>query len=377
MPHNKFPDLLKYIEKTFPQSYPTIVAKDLINENLFSPFTYDLQTKVLNQVVEFVEAVYRAKEDKDYQNSLPQMEIFAKAPTNPSILTCFDFHYSEDMGLKLIEINTNASLYMPIVLLGCSQASQCVDPTFEDLLQSFRQAFELKDGDPVDVLDFIPENEGLYFEFLLYKEWLIRNGHPSRILSVEDYNKLDDVKNVYNRYNDFYFREEISKKHRKDYLTEKVRFSPNPREYFLVADKLRFKNLREYFDKKEMSHFQNMIPETLPVMDFSSKEELWAKRKKYFFKPTTSYGSKGVFNGKGISKKAFEGVYKPGYIAQETAPAGKRTFTYEGQEMEMKVDLRFFTFNGRVQNYGARLYQGQATNIRTPLGGIAPIRIVD
>lgn len=39
----------------------------------------------------------------------------------------------------------------------------------------------------------------------------------------------------------------------------------------------------------------------------------------------------------------------------------------------LKFDLRNYIYNGAVQWVGARLYQGQTTNFRTPGGGFAPV----
>ena len=37
------------------------------------------------------------------------------------------------------------------------------------------------------------------------------------------------------------------------------------------------------------------------------------------------------------------------------------------------VDLRCYTYAGKIQMMAARLYQGQTTNFRTPGGGFAPV----
>ncbi|MCB0376849.1 MAG: hypothetical protein KDD33_00025 [Bdellovibrionales bacterium] len=372
MAHNKLELLFDFISQSFPKSFPQIRKENLINENLFSPFVIDLPVEVLKNVQSFVKRVYEIKNSSAYQEELPPELSFKSFPDYPSILTCFDFHYTPEMGLKLIEINTNASLYMPIVLQGCAQGETCCDPTMDHLYASFKAAFDFKDGDAINILDEIPQNEGLYFEFLLYKEWFESLGHPCEILSLADYPK-NKANNIYNRYNDFYLSEEKSKTLREDYLSGQVRFSPNPREYALLADKRRMNLLRKHLLKNDET-LAKIIPETFLFGDFDSADEIWAQRKKFFFKPSQSYGSKGVFNGRGISRKAFEGIYSPDFLAQELAPPGKMSFEYEGEAIEMKFDLRFFTFAGQVQNYGARIYQGQTTNVRTPLGGITPLR---
>ncbi len=371
---NHLDGLMAFIKFCYPESFKEIKSRNLINPNLFSPFVLELPSDVLSRVNKFVSKVYDIKSSPAYQETLPLPEDFDEWPQTPSILTCFDFHYSDEQGLKLIEINTNASLYLPTILQRCAQSDHCIPPQFDSLFDSFSQAFQLRKGDEISVFDKDPENEGLYFEFLIFKEWLTKKGYPTNIVSEQSY-PSDAKANVYNRNTDFYFESENSKPMRSDYFEKNKLFSPNPREYFLMADKKRLTPMREQL-LKVSPELAGIIPETRLFSEFESAEALWSQRKKYFFKPSQSYGSKGAFAGKGISRKAFEKIFLPDFIAQEFCPAGKRTFKYEGQEHTMKFDLRFFTFDGEVQNYGSRLYQGQTTNMKTPLGGLAPIKFV-
>ncbi len=41
----------------------------------------------------------------------------------------------------------------------------------------------------------------------------------------------------------------------------------------------------------------------------------------------------------------------------------------------MKTDLRLYAYRNRVLGVTARLYRGQVTNLRTPGGGFARVRI--
>ncbi len=366
--------LLSYIELCFPDSFSKISERDLINDNLFSPFVLDIPQSIYATVQSLVEEIYRIKESAEYQSQLDLPPNFSDWPSNKSLLTCFDFHYTEESGLKLIEINTNASLYLPIILQRCAQADQCSPPQFKHLLKSFIQAFHLKKGDSISIFDEAPDKEGLYFEFLIFQEWLTGLGYPTNIVSLKDF-EAKAQHNIYNRYTDFYFSEEKSKIPGKAYFSHQKTFSPNPREYTLLADKKRLNVFREILLTKNRE-LANIVPETRSFKEFISKEDLWSNRKKYFFKPSEGYGSKGAFAGKSISKTAFEKLYHPEFIAQELCPAGKRTFIKEGEEVTMKFDLRFFTFAGEIQNYGARLYQGQTTNMKTRWGGLAPVRLI-
>lgn len=351
----------------FPKSYPAILQNRMIQANFFSPFVLEISSSVLQDARELVTSIYQIKESSEYQQKLDQQ--FKSWPNTPSLLTSFDFHYSPEMGLKLIEINTNASLYLATQIFYQSQNMPGPDENFHKLFQNFVEAFQLQNGAAVDILDFDPLREGLYFEFLLYKEWLEQNGLTTNIISLADYHQ-GHANKIYNRYTDFYFTTPESVALQRDYENRSVSFSPNPREYFLMADKQRLSVLRSFLK----GSLQAMIPESKLFRDFTSQEDLWSERKKYFFKPVQSYGSKGVYNGKGISRKAFDLIYPEDFLAQELCPAGHEKFEHEGQIVDMKFDLRFYTFDGKVQNYVARLYQGQATNMRTPLGGLAPIR---
>jgi hypothetical protein len=45
----------------------------------------------------------------------------------------------------------------------------------------------------------------------------------------------------------------------------------------------------------------------------------------------------------------------------------------DGISLVRKTDVRLYVYDGRVLISAARLYQGQATNFRTPGGGFAPV----
>lgn len=371
---NHTESILKLIGELFPTSLPTIRNNDLVNPHLFSPLSLQCPAGLLKQVKQFVSLVYKIKENDEYLTSIPEADLKETWPKTPSLLTCFDFHYSEEMGLKLIEVNTNASLYIPGLLQQRALTNEDISLPLQDLLQSFKAAFTLNAGDAIDIFDRDPAKEGLYFEFLIFQEWLEQNGFKVEIKSLSEINQSPN-KNIYNRFTDFYLEEEGSQTLKEDYLQRKKVLSPNPRDYFLMADKKRLQVLKSFIDEMEPD-LSSIIPESHLFSDFESKDELWSQRKKYFFKPSQSFGSKGVFSGKGISRKAFEKLYAPDFMAQELCPAGRREFDIDNEEVEMKYDLRFFTFEGRVQSFIARLYQGQATNMRTPWGGIAPIEFI-
>ncbi len=362
---------IQSLKGTFPKTYEQLSQSHGIKPMVFSPFQIELPSSLLTQVKQFVQKIYQIKESESYKNNLISDYDWSQTPVNSSVLSSFDFHYSPEMGLKLIEINTNASLYLAGQLYYESRGLTGYDPGLKSLLGSFQQALQLKAQDEICILDREPHEEGLYFEFLLYKEWFEQNSLKAKIISLKDYSKEKTTK-VYNRLTDFYFSNPDSQLLEQDYKNGNVLFSPNPREYVLMADKKRL-NLFKRILEQESSPLSDIIPETKLFSEFENAEDLWQLRKKFFFKPSESFGGKGVFNGKGISRKAFDEILHPQLIAQELCPADKKTFQHQGESVEMKYDLRFYTFDGEVQQALCRLYQGQATNMRTVLGGISPL----
>ena len=63
-------------------------------------------------------------------------------------------------------------------------------------------------------------------------------------------------------------------------------------------------------------------------------------------------------------------------MAQAFAAPGQRTIEIDGTLVPRKMDVRLYTYDGRMLLAAARLYQGQTTNFRTPGGGFAPLLVV-
>jgi uncharacterized circularly permuted ATP-grasp superfamily protein len=74
-----------------------------------------------------------------------------------------------------------------------------------------------------------------------------------------------------------------------------------------------------------------------------------------------------------LTRRVFENILKGDYIAQNFVPAGERTMKIDGTVTTRKVDIRLYTYAGKRLLTAARVYQGQATNFRTPGGGFAPV----
>ena len=92
------------------------------------------------------------------------------------------------------------------------------------------------------------------------------------------------------------------------------------------------------------------------------------------FKPCAAYGSKSVYRGDKISRRKLEEIAStPGFLAQRRVEPGEvEVETLEGRR-KMKFDVRAYAYRDQVLLLGARVYQGQVTNLRSPGGGFSAI----
>lgn len=320
------------------------------------------------QVEKTVESIYhfsRSQKQLDTLNStLPLFEkkILNLNVPNDSLLMAYDFHWDSSLNqLSLIEVNTNASNFLTTELLY----SLSPDPSpWPNALNSLKDSFYNEWGQihspRAAIIDDRPPEQRLYVEFLMYKDLLSSWGWPTEI---HDVNKvpLNDLDFIYNRHTDFLFEEPASASLLEYYLTNKIRFSPHPREYLLTSSKDRL-----------IDFYNNSLSSTLTPIHLMTKdtdlEQLWSNRKSLFFKPRKLYGAKAVYRGESVTRKIFEQIVQEDYVAQE--------FRRAGQWNSWKFDLRFFVYKNVIQLGCARLYQGQVTNFRTPGGGLARLTLV-
>lgn len=356
----------------------------LVSDNLISPFTIQLPKSVLAEAQDSIAALYRLRENKTYQNSYTQelADLGIKDPGNKSICMSYDFHVDSNQRLKLIEVNTNASfLALGYEMYKAKKIALPVsDFSFEEMRRDIEAEVKLngRANGPhnVAIIDETPEQQRLYIEFLVYREHFAEWGWNPQIL---DYRAVDasQFDFVYNRYTDFFLNNPESASLKKAFLEKHSCFSPNPYEYLLLADKQRMIDW-SVPGKLEgwgvSANDQNIIRAVVPPslsLDIANKEEIWSQRKNFFLKPKRAYGSKQSYKGASVSRKVFEEIAGQEFIAQEYVPASEQSFSTPDGEQNFKYDLRCYAYQGRLQLIVARLYQGQVTNLRTPLGGFA------
>jgi hypothetical protein len=117
------------------------------------------------------------------------------------------------------------------------------------------------------------------------------------------------------------------------------------------------------------------IPHT-EIVKPSDSDRLWAHRKELYFKPVNGFGARAVYRGDKITKKVFIKILEGGYVAQRFFAPGEIVIGREDPTDKMKFDVRCFVSFGSIIWMAARVFQGQATNFRTPGGGFAPVFLV-
>lgn len=355
-----------------------------VAESLISPFTIELPNAVLKQAQDIIATLFSLRERKSYQAHYEDLVAMKglKDPGNKSIMMSYDFHLDEEQNLKLIEINTNASF----LALGHEMYKARKIPlpvsdfSFDEVRKDILTEMKLQGKNPttpfkVAITDDKPSEQRLFVEFQVYNELFKSWGWDSRIVDYRDLFKDFDPDFIYNRYTDFFLSDESSELLRDKFLSRDVCVSPNPYEYLLLADKQRLIEWSQegFFEAQGLSDSEIKLLRTAvpPSYDVgkSSPEEVWAIRKKLFFKPKNAFGSKQSYKGSSISKKTFEELLKEDIIGQEYIPASEQVFETPEGAQSFKYDLRCYAYQGRLQLVVARLYQGQVTNLRTPYGG--------
>jgi hypothetical protein len=325
------------------------------------------------------------------------------APGNHGVFMGYDFHLTP-AGPRLIEINTNAGgalvngLHTAALCDPAKLACLCADllpvETMEGrLVAQFTAEYEAVRGPgahlrSVAIVDEEPGRQFLRAEFELMRELFERRGIAARIgdtraLVFRD-GKLsldgETIDLVYLRDTDFTLETERAATLRAAYLERAAVVTPSPREYVLLGDKRRLAWLSSPArlaelgaERAEVALLAEVVPETRLVAELDV-ETLWRERRAWVFKPATAFGSRAVYRGDKITRRRFEEVLAlPGYLAQRRVDPGEiQVETSEGP-LAMKFDVRAYAYRDEILLLGARVYQGQVTNLRSPGGGFSAI----
>lgn len=407
-----FARYLDFLAKLYPQTARDYDFAAKISPNLVSFHALPLPLTVKHQAEAIVAAFWRLRENQQRKTELSALTPPIHEPGNHSVLMSYDFHLDQQGSLRLIEINTNAALSLLVDGLhgflrsqSPSEASRLDNPFSQDfrreILASFVSEYRsagLSAANPgetpntIAIVDHDPKKQKLFIEFAFYAELFSRAGAQTMIVDPKDLvfsgerlKRASDgtaIDLVYNRDTDFYLQSPETQALREAMLNRAVCLTPHPFEYRLMADKERLVELSlgdwrtrwpltDTISAADMQVIERALIQTKEVRDFTP-DELWAARKRWFFKPRRSHGGKAVYRGTSISRGTFQEVLNGDYLMQEIVPPPTVQFG-ACEEGWFKYDLRFFVYQDKIQLACARLYRGQMTNMQTTGGGVTLI----
>jgi hypothetical protein len=381
----------------------TFYATHIVNRpHLFSNvpvFLPEAERGAMLAIIGAIEGISRTQAYRDAALS-GALEIARPAFGPVGVFMGYDFHLGSGPP-RLIEINTNAGGAFLNAFSARAQLACCDQVEFLKtgsdagafdgaVIAMFDAEWRRQRGSGrptrIAIVDDAPVEQYLYPEFLLAQRLFALHGIEAVIADPRDLlfreNQLwydgQAIDLVYNRLVDFALAAPEHAALRDAYLANAVVVTPNPHTHALLADK---RNLALLSDMALLEAW-GIDPETrktlasIPratLVTAANADQLWADRKKFFFKPTSGHGGKAVYRGDKITRSAWAEVLSSIYIAQEFAPPGERQVLIEGAPQTRKSDVRLYTYDGELLLAAARLYQGQTTNFRTEGGGFAPV----
>ena len=375
--------------------------------NLFSATTVFISPEQHQAMAAIVTAIENVVALPEYQTAtLARAPAIARLEPGPlGVFMGFDFHLGEQ-GPQLIEINTNAGGALLNAVLARAQQACCREmewafqpPTElmqleQNFFAMFIEEWRRQRGDAplgrIAIVDDDPAAQYLFPEFQLFERLFARFGSEAVIADARALEWRDGklrhgehvIDLVYNRVTDFYLQDPAHAALRQAYEAGAVVLTPHPRAHALYADK---RNLAILSDAAALARLGAPValretllagvPHTEQVAP-ERADQLWAQRRKLFFKPASGYGSKAAYRGDKLTRRVWEEILAGDYVAQTIAPPSERLTQVDGTTADLKLDVRAYVYGGIIQLVAARLYTGQTTNFRTPGGGFAPVFVV-
>ncbi len=280
----------------------------------------------------------------------------APAAARPGVLG-YDFHLGPN-GPRLIEVNTNPGGLLLVLAQqrAWSRLHPDVEPAGLDAPRAEDLALRAFAGSArhLAVVDDMPEQQFLYPEFLMYRRGFARLGIDAQIVDGRHWPGGFD--GAYNRLTDFALDRPEHAALAIACRSGQVTLIPDPASHQAFADKRRLADL---------SADPLCGAWVAPVFQGAWKST-WTVRHGLFFKPFFGYGGRGGYRGDKISRVTWERLDPATTLAQALVPPSVL-------DNGFKVDIRAYVDQGNVLAFGARLYQGQITNFRTPGGGLAAV----
>jgi hypothetical protein len=315
-------------------------------------------------------------------------------PGHDAVMMGYDFHLDAAENPQLIEVNTNAGGGLLALLAQHRSADSLAEKLRRKFLQPFAEEMQRFTGGRVEkprtlvILDETPEKQFLFGEMqayaALFREWGVKTWivDPAELTAGEAGVSMggEKVDLIYNRHCDFYLQTPALAAIRAAYLARTVCLTPNPFAYALLADKERLAlwSNAEFLATlplapEEVGLLMAAVPMSRVLRDWD-REVLWRQRENWVFKPVDRFASRGVFLGRKISRIRFDELPAATTLVQREIPPSE---TVSASGTPMKTDFRLYAYRDRIIGVAARLYRGQVTNMRTPGGGFAPVRVVN
>ncbi len=375
--------------------------------HLFSSTVVFVSPEMAATIADTVAAIERVIALPQYQAAaLARAPAIAQHAFGPAgAFMGYDFHLGPQ-GPRLIEINTNAGGALLTAALARAQRSCCEAMhwafTSNAELQTREQSFfdmfiaewRRQRGEApivtVAIVDDAPAAQYLAPEFELLQQMFRSHGLVAHIVDPRELEQRKGklwhqgavVDMVYNRLTDFYLAEPEHRALREAYEAGSVVLTPHPRAHALHADK---RNLIALSDdallaawnaaEADRDLLKAVVPQTRSVTA-ERADELWAERRRLFFKPVAGYGGKAAYRGDKLTRRVWGEIQAGDFVAQALVPPGERAIELDGVQSDLKFDVRAYTYEGKVLLLAARMYSGQTTNFRTPGGGFAPVVVV-
>jgi len=359
------------------QKYPAIeitLLDSMISEQLISPHHVNLSKHTFEQLKTEIASYQSLRSWSEKNITLDFKNKNLRQGNNTAVCTSYDFHINDQGQPKLIEINTNAAfLALGLELYNFFKYHPDTNFSEIDLLQMFQNEIQLSGAvkNEIVIIDEKPQTQRLYIEFLIYQELFKKNNLNTKILDIDQITSALQNSLVYNRYTDFYLDDVKSQQIKSLFNENKIQLSPQPYEYFLLADKQRMSDWSRQGDVEKPQSLLKIYD-----LGIEDKDFIWSIRKKLFFKPKNSFGSKQAYKGASISRKTFDAFYGSQFIAQEYVMPTEVNVMIENIPQKFKYDLRCYAYDGKLQLIIARLYQGQTTNLQTLGGGFAIVKVI-
>jgi len=359
---------------------------------VLSPATVVLQRTALRSMVRLVRLLDRLSRLPAYREALAAQvpEVARFDPGHAAVMMGYDFHLTP-AGPRLIEVNTNAGGMLPAWLAGHPGAPWPLRLK-KRLLATF--AAEMRDQSRgalpkprrIAIIDEFPPRQFLYPEMEAFAA-LFREGRMVAEIVTPDeltaspqgvFLSGERIDLVYNRHCDFTLETPPLAGLKSAYLAGAVCLTPNPFVYALLADKRRLVQWRDAMllaacglTEAEQELLMTCVPECL-LLEGADCERLWRERAEWVFKPVDRFGSRGVLVGEKMTRGRFEQLEPATTLVQRLVPPS--TTEVPGYDL-MKTDIRLYAYRDRILGVTARLYRGQVTNMRTPGGGFAAVKL--